>query len=123
MVTEHCQLDIDLREYSEYVSLQYGHEDLEPVEHHGQWHGDYRDERAEVKDQAKEHVDDEVPRQDVGVEPHAEREGLGKFAKHLDAPHERHHQELERQAWGRETLEIRPRAVAPEPLVLREDER
>src|SRR5829696_8037346 len=35
VVAEHCQLDIDLREYSENVSLQNGHKDLEPVEHHG----------------------------------------------------------------------------------------
>src|SRR5215212_170008 len=123
VVAEHCQLDVDLREYSEYISLQYGHEDLEPVEHYGQGHGYYRDDRTEVEDQAKEHVDYEVPSQDVGVEPHSERERLGELAKYLDAPHERNHDELERQAWGREALEVSPRAVAPEPLILREDER
>src|SRR5919107_25946 len=123
VVAEHCQLDVDLREYSEYISLQYGHEDLEPVEHNRKWYGDERYERAEVQDQAKEHVDDQVPGQDVGVEPHPEREGLGELTEHLDAPHKRNHDELERQPGGREALEIRPSAVAPEAFVLGEDER
>src|ERR687894_202792 len=87
VITEHRQLDVNLREYSEYVGLQNGHEDLEPVEHHGQRYRDRRDEAGhgqaatEVQDQAEEHVDDEVPRQDVGVEPHPEREGLGELSE------------------------------------------
>src|SRR5919107_2204925 len=123
VVAEHGQLDVNLGEYSEYVSLQDGYEDLERIEHHGQGHGDYRDDRTEVQDEAEEDVDDQVPGQDVGIQPHPEREGLGELAENLDPPHERHHERLERQPWRREALEVPPRAVAPEALVLGKDER
>src|SRR5215210_3209084 len=96
ILTEHCQLDVNLREYSEYISLQNGDKDLEGIEHYCQGHGDYRDKSSEVQDEAEEDVDDQVPRQDVGVESHTEREGLGELPEYLDAPHERHHDHLER---------------------------
>src|SRR5918994_4753065 len=123
VVPEHRQFDVNLREYSEYVSLQNCHEDLEPIEHHGQGHRNYRHGRAEIEDEPEKHVDDEVPGQDVGVEPHPDRQGLGELAQDLDAPHERNHDRLERQSRGREALEVRSSPVAPEPLVLGEDER
>src|SRR5829696_5686774 len=123
VLTEHGQFDVNLREYSEYVSLQDGHEDLERIEHYGQGHGDYRNDRAEIEDEPEEHVDYEVPCQDVGVEPHPEREGLGELAKNFDAPHERDHENLGRQPRRREALEVHASAVAPEPLELRQDER
>src|SRR5215210_7420552 len=123
VLTEHGQLDVNLGEYSEYISLQDGYKDLECIEHHGQGHGDNRHDGTEVQDEPEEHVDDQVPSQDVGIQPHPEGEGLGELAENLDAPHERDHHNLERQPWGREALEIRPCAIAPEALVLGEDER
>src|SRR5215211_7873352 len=123
VLAKHGQLDVNLGEYSEYVSLQDGYEDLECVEHHGQWHGDYRDDGTEVQDEPEEDVDDQVPGQDVGIKSHPEREGLGELAENFDPPHERHHEDLGRQPRRREALEIGPRAVTPEALVLGEDER
>src|SRR5215203_2391651 len=123
VLTEHGQFDVNLGEYSEYVSLQDGYEDLERVEHHGQGHGDYRDDGTEVQNEPEEYVDDQVPGQDVGVQPHPEREGLGELAQDLNTPHERHHKDLGRQPGRREALQVRPCAVAPEALVLGEDER
>src|SRR5215210_8254908 len=123
VLAEHGQFDVNLGEYSEYVSLQDGHEDLECIEHHGQGHGDYRDDGTEVQDEPEEDVDDQVPSQDVGIQPHPERERLGELAENFGSPHERHHDRLERQPWRREALEIGPCAVAPEALVLGEDER
>src|SRR5215208_5428679 len=123
VLTEHGQLDVNLGEYSEYVGLQDGHKDLERIEHHGQGHGDYRDDRTEVQDEPEEDVDDQVPGQDVGVQSHPEREGLGELTQYLYSPHERHHKDLGRQPGRREALQVRPCAVAPEALVLGEDER
>src|SRR5829696_1379255 len=123
VLAEHGQLDVNLGEYSEYVSLQDGHKDLESIKHYGQGYGDYRDDGTEVQDEPEEDVDDQVPSQDVGIQPHPERERLGELAENFDSPHERHHDRLERQPWRREALEIGPRAVAPEALVLGEDER
>src|SRR5215211_5848769 len=123
VLAEHGQLDVNLGEYSEYVSLQDGHKDLESIKHYGQGYGDYRDEGTEVQDEPEEDVDDQVPSQDVGIQPHPERERLGELAENFDSPHERHHDRLERQPWRREALEIGPCAVAPEALVLGEDER
>src|SRR5215211_7885692 len=123
VLSEHGQLDVNLGEYSEYVGLQDGHKDLERVEHHGQGHGDYRDDGTEVQYEPEEDVDDQVPSQDVGIQSHPEREGLGELAKDFDPPHEWDHEDFERQPWRREALEIGPCAVAPEALVLGEDER
>src|SRR5215203_3045232 len=123
VLAEHGQLDVNLGEYSEYISLQDGHKDLECIEHYGQGYGDYRDDSTEVQDEPEEDVDDQVPSQYVGIQSHAERERLGELAEDFDSPHERHHERLERQPWRREALEIGPCAVAPEALVLGEDER
>src|SRR5919202_5899793 len=76
-IGKHCQLYIDLGEYSEYVSLNYRDKDLKRVEHHGHGHGDERHDGAEVQDKAEEDEDDQVPRQDVGVKPQSQRERLG----------------------------------------------
>src|SRR5215203_6921528 len=123
ILAEHGQLDVNLGEYSEYICLQDGYKDLERIEHHGQGHGDYCDDGTEVEDEPEEDEDDQMSRQDVGIQPHPEGEGLCKLAENLDAPHERHHEDLGRQPGRREALQIRPCAVAPEALVLGEDER
>src|SRR5215208_638518 len=123
ILAEHGQLDVNLGEYSEYICLQDGYKDLERIEHHGQGHGDYCDDGTEVEDEPEEDEDDQVSCQDVGIQPHPEGEGLCKLAENLDPPHKRHHERFERQPWRCEALEIGPRAVAPETLVLGKDER
>ena len=69
VLAEHCQFDVNLREYSENVRLQDRHKDLEKVERHLQRHGDYSHKTTEVQDKAQEDKDDEMSGQDVGVEP------------------------------------------------------
>src|SRR5919199_486242 len=117
-----CQLDIDLREYSEYVSLKDRHKDLERVEHDRYGHGDDRGQGPEVKDKAEEDEDDKVPRQDVGVESQSERERPGELLQDLGEEHERDHDGLGRKTRGDEALEVRYHPVAPEALILGEDE-
>jgi hypothetical protein len=51
VLAEHGQLDVNLGEYSVYVSLQDGHKDLESIKHSGQGYGDYRDDGTEVQDE------------------------------------------------------------------------
>src|SRR5215210_3728341 len=104
ILAEHCKLYVDLREYSEYVRLEDGDEDLEGEEDYRRGHGDDRHERSEIQDEAQEDEDDQVPRQNVRVESQSERE------------------RLERQTGGHEALEVPYRAVAPEALELGEDE-
>ena len=65
VLAEHGQLDVNLGEYSEYVSLQDGHKDLERIEHYGQGYGDYRDDGTEVQDEPEEDIYDQVSCQDV----------------------------------------------------------
>src|SRR5215216_262607 len=122
ILAEHRQFDVNLREYSEYVSLKDRDEDLEGEEDYRRWHGDHRHERAEVQDEAEEDEDDQVPRQDVGVESQSESERLGELLESLDEPHERDHDRLERQSGGHEALWIPYGTVSPEALVLGEDE-
>src|ERR687890_1468984 len=86
------QLYINLREYSEYVGLDYRDEDLKRVEDYRHRHRQERHDAhgSEVQDQAQEDEDDEVPRQDVGVESHPQREWLGdELLQRLDKEHER----------------------------------
>src|SRR5215213_6489386 len=84
ILAEHCHLDVNLREYSEYVSLEDRDEDLEGKEDDRRGHGDHCHEGAEVQDEAEEDKDDQVPRQDVGVESQSERERLGELLENLD---------------------------------------
>src|SRR5215211_3625126 len=122
-IAEHRQLYINLSEYSEYVSLQDRDEDLESEEHHRRGHADDRHKGPEVQDEAEKDEDDQVARQNVGVEPQRERERLGELLEELDEPHERDHDRLPRQTRGHEALEVRPGAVAPEAFVLGKEER
>src|SRR5919106_781635 len=90
-------LDINLRKNSEYVCLQHGHEDLEPEQHHRHGHRYYCHQgRPRVQDKAKEDKDEQVPRQDVGVEPHRERKRLAQLRHPLDKEHEWDHDRLGR---------------------------
>src|SRR5215210_103441 len=106
ILAEHCKLYVDLREYSEYVRLEDGDEDLEGEEDYRRGHGDDRHERSEIQDEAQEDEDDQVPRQNVRVEPQSERERPGELLENLDEPHERDHDRPERQTGGHEALEV-----------------
>src|SRR5215213_2874682 len=121
LLAEHCQLDVNLREYSENVSLKDRDEDLEREEYNRGGDGDHGHERPEVQDEAEEDEDDQVPRQYVGVEPHPQRERLGELLHELDESHERDHDRLGRQARRHEALQIPEQPVAPHALELRQD--
>src|SRR5919107_1134263 len=123
ILAEHRQFDIDLREYSKNVSLKNRDEDLKSKEDDRRGYGDHGHDRPKIQDEAEEDEDDRVPRQYVGVESQCERERLGELLDELDEPHKRDHERLEWQPRGHKTLEIRPHPVAPEALVLGEDER
>src|SRR5918995_1801303 len=118
LLAEHCQLDVNLREYSENVGLQDRDEDLEREEHDRGCHGDHSHKRPEVQDEAEEDEDDQVPRQNVGVESHPERQRLGELLHDLDERHERDHDRLGRQTRRHQTLDVRPQPVAPHALEL-----
>src|SRR5215212_1777515 len=106
------QLYVDLREYSEYVSLYYRDKDLKRVDHHRHGHVDDRQGGIEEQDKAEEDEDDQVPRQDVGVEPHPQRQRLGdELLEGLDNEHERGHDRLGRHIRGHEATEVRSHAV------------
>src|SRR5919199_1137669 len=62
LVGVYCQLNVDLRQYSENVSLDYRDEDLERIEHHRQRYGDQSHEGPEIQNEAQEQEDDYVPR-------------------------------------------------------------
>src|SRR5215210_79726 len=123
LLAEHSQLYVNLCEYSENVSLEDRDEDLECEENYRGGHGDHGHERPEVQDEAEEDEDDQVPRQNVGVEPHPERERLGELLHELDERHERDHDRLERQARRYHALEVPHQPVAPHALELGQEER
>src|SRR5215210_2942351 len=123
ILAEHCQLDVNLREYSENVSLKDRYEDLEREEDNRGGDGDHGHKRPEVQDEAEEDEDDQVPRQYVGVEPHPKRKRLGELLHELDERHERDHDRLERQARRYHALEVPHQPVAPHALELGQEER
>src|SRR5919202_1421388 len=105
LVGVHCQLYVDLREYREYVGLDDRYEDLERIENYRHGHGDERHDGAEVQDKTEEDEDDQVPRQDVGIESHSQGERLGdELLEGFDEKHERDHDHLERHTGGHKGL-------------------
>src|SRR3712207_323129 len=82
-------LYVDLRQDSENVGLKHGDKYLEPIEHYREGHRDDRHGGPEVQDQPEEDEDDQVPSQDVGVEPQPKREGLTELLYEVQEPKDR----------------------------------
>src|ERR687894_1205465 len=102
-------LDVNLRKNSEYVCLQHGHEDLEPEQHYRHRHRYCGHQgRPRVQDKAEEDENEQMPGQDVGVEPHGERERLGELRHPLDKEHERDHDRFGRHPRRHERLNVSP---------------